>query len=213
MSIFNKAATHLIFIGLISIANYVFAEESTAHINCEQYELVNQLRAAFEEQISKVYKIEEQSDVYSKFLNYMSFDPKINSWMVQLSRETIVDSLISHTKFDSIWTNKNPQPEDILMEVVVVGEEVEEPEIWDVDTESDYFRCLMNTKVELLSELLVDTKNIGGFLSPRIISSLLTERLKEVDYNDRELRNFISINLYFTTLINLNLTEGWTNNE
>ena len=213
MSIVNKIVALFTLIITIFITNYLCAQESTLPINCEQSELVNQLQSTFEEQVSQVYKIEDQSDGYSKFLNYMSFDPMINSWMVQLSRMAIVDSLKSHAEFDSIWTNENRQLDDIQMEIVVVGEEVEEPEIWDVDTESNYFKCLMNTEVELLGGLLVNIQTIGGFFSPRIISSILSKGLEKEDYKNRELKNFISINLYFTTLINLNLVENSTNND
>ncbi len=199
----------IIFLGSV----YLFGQENTFSIICKDYELVDQLRSAFEEQISQVYKIENQSDGYAKFLNYMSFDPMINSWVVQLSRMTIVDSLRSHSEFYTIWTNENRQQDDVQMEVVVLREEDEEPEIWDVDTESKYFKCLTNTEVELLSRLLVDIKKIGGFFSPRMISSILSKGLEKEDYSDRELRNFISINLYFTTLINLSLAENSPNDK
>ena len=140
--------------------------------------------------MKQVYDVSNDEEIYSSFLN---FDPLVNSWFVNISKTDVPDSLKRHN--------------DLILEEVISNDgyekENEKSEIWDVDIESEYFKCLEETNSEDFFALLNDLKAIGGFLSPSFLSSVLNSILEDEDYTKEEVQNFIAINLYFTTLLNL----------
>lgn len=156
--------------------------------------------------MKQVYDVSNDEEIYSSFLNFLSFDPLVNSWFVNISKTDVPDSLKRHNDFQKIWT-KDQKESDIILEEVISNdgyeEENEKSEIWDVDIESEYFKCLEETNSEDFFALLNDLKAIGGFLSPSFLSSVLNSILEDEDYTKEEVQNFIAINLYFTTLLNL----------
>lgn len=179
--------------------------------NCESNsELIDILRNSFEDQMKQVYDVSNDEEIYSSFLNFLSFDPLVNSWFVDISKTDVPDSLKRHNDFQKIWT-KDQKESDIILEEVISNdgyeEENEDSEIWDVDTESNYFTCLKESDSKKFQELIESIEDVGGFMSPRIHADLLLRILNEEDYTKEEIQNFIAINLYFTTL--LNLSQNW----
>jgi len=170
-------------------------------------EFSDTLRHAFEVQMKQVYNASTDEEIYLGFLKFISFDPLANSWIINISRSDVPDSLKRHRNFQKFWT-KDQKESDIILEEVISNdrndEEREKFEIWDVDTESYYFNCLKESDSKKLQTILYDIEAIGGFLSPRLLANVLIKTLIEEDYSQIEVQNFIAINLYFTTLINLN---------
>lgn len=156
--------------------------------------------------MKQVYDVSNDEEIYSSFLKFLSFDPLVNSWFVNISKTDVPDSLKRHNNFQKIWT-KDQKESDIILEEVIsnngVEEENENSEIWDVDTESNYFTCLKKSNSEKFLLLLDEIEALGGFISPRMTAGLLLKILDEEDYSKVEVQNFVAINLYFTTLINL----------
>ncbi|XWN38582.1 MAG: hypothetical protein ROO71_06460 [Balneola sp.] len=156
--------------------------------------------------MKQVYDVSNDEEIYSSFLNFLSFDPLVNSWFVNISKTDVPDSLKRHNNFQKIWT-KDQKESDIILEEVISNdgyeEENEDSEIWDVDTESNYFTCLKESDSKKFQELIDGIEDVGGFMSPRILADLLLRILNEEDYTKEETQNFIAINLYFTTLLNL----------
>jgi hypothetical protein len=163
------------------------------------------LRNAFEVHMQQVYKDLSEEEIYVSFLNFYTFDPLIDSWIINISKTDVPDSLKMHSDFHKIWT-QDQKESDILLEVVIDEKdelESEKIEIWDVDTESNYFKCLKESKSRKFVEFLDEIEAIGGFISQRLIASTLKNTLSTEDYSEIEIQNFIAINLYFTMLINL----------
>ncbi len=190
---------------LVLISPGLFSQEIDR--NCESNsELIDILRNSFEDQMKQVYDVSTDEEIYSSFLNFLSFDPLVNSWFVNISKTDVPDSLKRHNNFQKIWT-KDQKESDIILEEVIANdgyeEENEDSEIWDVDTESNYFTCLKESDSKKFQELIDGIEDVGGFMSPRILADLLLRILNEEDYTKEETQNFIAINLYFTTLLNL----------
>ncbi len=190
---------------LVLISPDLFSQEIER--NCESNsELIDILRNSFEDQMKQVYDVSNDEEIYSSFLNFLSFDPLVNSWFVNISKTDVPDSLKRHNNFQKIWT-KDQKESDIILEEVISNdgyeEENEDSEIWDVDTESNYFTCLKESDSKKFQELIDGIEDVGGFMSPRIHADLLLRILNEEDYTKEEIQNFIAINLYFTTLLNL----------
>ena len=156
--------------------------------------------------MKQVYDVSNDEEIYSGFLKFLSFDPLINSWFINISKTDVPDSLKRHNNFHAIWT-KDQKESDIILEEAIstngVEEENENSEIWDVDTESNYFTCLKESDSKKFQEILDGIEDIGGFLSPRFLADVLLSILEKEDYTKEEVQNFIAINLYFTTLLNL----------
>ena len=190
---------------LVLISPSLFSQEVDR--NCESNsELIDILRNSFEDQMKQVYDVSNDEEIYSSFLNFLSFDPLVNSWFVNISKTDVPESLKRHNNFQKIWTNDQKESDIILEEVISndgYEEENEKSEIWDVDTESNYFNCLKKSNSKKFVLLLDDIEAIGGFISPRMHAGLLLRILEDEDYTKEEVQNFIAINLYFTTLLNL----------